>query len=124
MPRLTAKMKRLVSSSILIPLVLLAGCTHFKSKPAAPISAGAPAPAIVSPDLSLAGKVVSHNSVGRFVVLDFSNRQMPKTNSRLFLYRAGLKVAEVKITGPQSDGYTVADIVSGDAQAGDEVRDR
>jgi len=117
-------MKRLASLSILIPLVLLAGCAHFKAKPADPISAVEPAPAIVSPDLSLAGKVVSHNSVGRFVVLDFSNRQMPKTNSRLFLYRAGLKVAEVKITGPQSDGYTVADIVSGDAQAGDEVRDR
>ena len=49
---------------------------------------------------------------------------MPKLEQRLFLYRAGLKVAEVNVTGPQSDDNTVADLVSGDAQTGDEVRDR
>ena len=31
---------------------------------------------------------------------------------------------EVKITGPQLDENIVADIVAGDAEAGDEVRDR
>jgi hypothetical protein len=35
-----------------------------------------------------------------------------------------LKVAEIKVTGPQRDNNTVADLVSGDAQVGDEVRDQ
>jgi hypothetical protein len=35
-----------------------------------------------------------------------------------------LKVAEVKVTGPQRDNNIVADLVSGDAQVGDEVRDQ
>jgi hypothetical protein len=102
--------------------MLLAGCTYFKSKPAD--HAAAPAPAIVTPDNSLAGKVISYNSAGRFVVLNFPSRQMPKMDSRLFLYRTGLKVAEVKVTGPQNDDNIVADLVSGDAQTGDDVRDR
>ena len=61
---------------------------------------------------------------GRFVVLNFPVGQMPKMDQTLFLYRAGLKVAEVKVTGPQSDNNTVADLVTGDAQTGDEVRDQ
>jgi hypothetical protein len=79
---------------------------------------------IVTPDNSLAGKVVLFNSVGRFVVLGFPVGQMAKMDQMLFLYRAGLKVAEVKITGPQRDNDTVADLISGDAQVGDEVRDQ
>jgi hypothetical protein len=34
-----------------------------------------------------------------------------------------LKVAEVKITGPQQESNIVADLVSGDARAGDTVRE-
>lgn len=83
-----------------------------------------PAPAIVTPNDSLAGKVAAFNSAGRFVVLNFPGAQMPKVDQTLFLYRAGLKVAEIKVTGPQSDDNTVADIISGDAQVGDEVRDQ
>jgi hypothetical protein len=49
---------------------------------------------------------------------------MPKMDQILFLYRAGLKVGEVKITGPQSDNNIVADLTTGDTQAGDEVRDQ
>ena len=47
----------------------------------------------------------------------------PKTGQPFFLYRAGLKTAEVKITGPQQENNTVADLVSGDARVGDTVRD-
>jgi hypothetical protein len=49
---------------------------------------------------------------------------MPKLQQTLFLYRAGLKTAEVKVTGPQSESNIVADLVSGEAQAGDTVRDQ
>jgi len=56
------------------------------------------------------------------VVLDFSVGDMPGINQRLGVYRAGQKVAQVKVTGPQSDTNIVADIIEGEAQVGDEVR--
>jgi hypothetical protein len=103
--------------------LLLAGCVHRQpAHPAAVVNA--PPPAIVTPDASLAGKVVSYNSVGRFVVLNFPAGRLPKMDQKLFLYRAGLKVAELNVTGPQSDDNTVADVVSGEARVGDEVRDQ
>jgi hypothetical protein len=115
-------MKWFSSFSLAFAGVLLTGCVHFKSAPAAP--AAAPVAVIVTPDNSLAGKVVSYNSVGRFVVLNFSSHRMPKMDQRLFLYRAGLKVAELNVTGPQNDDDIVADLVSGEAQNGDEVREQ
>ena len=104
--------------------MLLSGCVHHQ--PAHPaVVAAKPAPTIVTPDNSLAGKVISYNDTGRFVVLNFSTGRMPKLDQHLFLYRAGLKVAEVNVVGPSNaDGMIVADLVSGDAQAGDEVRDQ
>ena len=115
-------MKKFASLMLASAGLLLAGCVHEK-----PVSATAPvnpAPTIVTPDNSLAGTVISYNEVGRFVVLNFPSGQLPKMDYHLFLYRAGLKVAEVVITGPQNDDNTVADLVSGDAQTGDEVRDQ
>jgi hypothetical protein len=81
-------------------------------------------PTIVTPDNSLAGKVVAYNAAGRFVVLSFPAGPMPSQNQSIFLYRGGLKVGEIKITGPQSDNNTVGDVIDGDAQVGDEVRDQ
>ncbi len=118
--------------------MLAAGCTHPKAaqttkpvKPAAAVRkttvkpAAAVAPqTIVTPDNSLAAKVVSYNATGRFVVLSFPPGQMPKLEQSLFLYRDGMKVGEVKITGPQRDNNIVADLVTGEAQVGDEVRDQ
>ena len=78
---------------------------------------------MVTPDTSLEAKVISVNTVGRFVVLGFSTSQLPSPGQTLFVYRAGLKVAQVKITGPQQENNIVADLVSGDAQVGDTVRD-
>ena len=57
-------------------------------------------------------------------MLSFPVGQMPRLDQTLFLYRNGLKVAEVKVTGPQRDNNIVADLVTGDAQVGDEVRDQ
>jgi hypothetical protein len=79
---------------------------------------------IVTPDNSLTARVASFNSIGRFVVLTFPVGSMPSMNQTLFLYRDGLKVGEVKITGPQRDNDIVADLVTGTAQVGDEVRDQ
>ena len=81
-------------------------------------------PTIVTPDASIAGRVVVYNAAGRFVVLSFPPGTMPKLDQSIFLYRGGLKVGEIKITGPQRDSSIVGDVVNGDAQVGDEARDR
>jgi hypothetical protein len=38
-------------------------------------------------------------------------------------YRQGLKVADVRISGPQRDVHTVVDIVAGECRVGDDVRE-
>ena len=115
---------------MLLTAVLAAGCASKKHKPAAKSKptvvkpARAESVAIVTPDVSLVAKVVSVNTIGRFVVLNFPSGQLPKLQSSVFLYRAGLKVAEIKITGPQDGNNTVGDVISGEANAGDNVRDQ
>jgi hypothetical protein len=116
-------MKTPAQFCLLLVVIFAAGCaSQDDTFPTAP-TASVPS-AIVTPDNSLAGKVVSYDSTGRFVVLNFPDGQMPKMDQILFIYRAGLKTGEVKITGPQSDSNIVADLLAGDAQTGDEVRDK
>lgn len=77
---------------------------------------------LVTPDANLlVGTVALYNAQGRFVVLDFPVGKMPAHEQVLFVYRRGLKVGEVRVTGPERDHKTVADLVSGEAQKGDEV---
>ena len=119
-------MKSLMPLTLIIAGMLAAGCLHHRpahtASPATP-AAVAPQP-IVTPDNSLTARVVSYNASGRFVVLSFPVGQMPKLEQSLFLYRDGMKVSEVKITGPQRENNIVADLVTGEAQVGDEVRDQ
>jgi len=101
-----------------------ASCAWLPQAPKTPKPAAtAPAP-IITPDYSLAAKVISVNTVGRFVILGFPVSQMPKVDQTLFLYRGGLKVGEVRVTGPQQENDIVADLTSGEAQVGDTVRDQ
>ena len=115
-------MKSFVLLTCVFAGILLAGCAHHRSVPVL-VTAG-PGSTIVTPGDSLTGKVVACNATGRFVVLSFPTAQIPAVDQNLFLYRAGLKVAQIRITGPQSDDNTVADIVTGEAQIGDEVRNQ
>jgi len=78
---------------------------------------------VVTPGHSTAGRIASVNSAGRFVVLTFPLGTMPTLEKRLNVYRSGLKVAEVKVTGPQLDINIDADILAGECQVGDEVRE-
>ncbi len=94
---------------------------HHKATASKPVPATSQT--IVTPDDSLAAKVLAVNTVGRFVVLNFPEGRLPKLDQHLFIYRGGLKTAEVKVVGPQQETSIVADILSGDAQAGDTVRD-
>jgi len=109
--------------TVLLVAGLVAGCAAHK-KPAA--GAAAPVPVadktVVTPDFSVSGKVVSVNPGLRYVVLNFPASPLPKRAQALFLYRAGLKVAEVKVTGPEAEDNTVADLVAGEARVGDAVR--
>ena len=117
--------------SLLVGSLTLAGCATNNSKatnaakkktPATSKARAANQKSTLAPTLQLTGKVASVNSELRFVVLDFSVGDMPGINQRLGVYRAGQKVAQVKVTGPQSDTNIVADIIDGEAQVGDEVR--
>src|SRR5262249_7333944 len=115
-------MKRFDFAVLLAAAVFANGCLfHHDAKSSAPASAPA---AIVTPDESLTATVVSYNATGRFAVLSFPVGHLPRIDQTLFLYRNGLKVGQVKITGPQNDNNIVADLMEGEAQAGDEVRDQ
>ena len=64
------------------------------------------------------------NTAGRFVVLNFPVGHLPAVEQHLNLYRRGSKVGEVKVTGPQNDDNVVADLLAGDSEIGDQVRDK
>ena len=119
---------RILLSVILLGALALSGCARKKAadsgsqpQPRAGARTVTPPP-IVTPASALAGKVVGVNSPGRFVVLNFPLGKMAAPEQRLDLYRRGVKVGEVKITGPQREDNIVADLVSGDAELGDDVR--
>ena len=128
-------MKFSMPGSFFLVAVLANGCAlfHHRQQPPPPAPASAYlAPAtpsaalnpIVTPDNSLTARVATYNAAGRFVVLSFPVGRMPNLDQTLFLYRNGLKVGVVKITGPQHDNDIVADLVTGTAETGDEVRDQ
>lgn len=79
---------------------------------------------IVTPETAQTGKVVRYNDAGRFVVLDFPLGRTPAAGQRMFVYRQGLKVGEVKINVWQRENLIVADLTTGEAAEGDEVRNK
>ena len=93
-------------------------------------SSGAGAPTqqfpklILTPETGLSGHVVRVNANGRFAILNFPVGHLPSIEQRLNVYRLGLKTGEILVTGPQLDDNIVGDVVAGDVQPGDEVRDR
>src|SRR5689334_4291832 len=65
----------------------------------APLPPGTNRNLIVTPGRTTTGRVASVNAAGRFVVLTFPLGTMPGQDHRLNVYRGGLKVGEVKVTG-------------------------
>ena len=115
-------------------VLLVAGCGHkrasvseaaFTPVPTTPAGTNRPSSTalIVTPEAGLQGKVMRTNPAGKFVVLNFPVGHLPSLEQRLSVYRLGLKVGEVKVTGPQLDDNIVGDVVAGEAAVGDVVRD-
>jgi hypothetical protein len=112
---------------VLSAALLLTGCMHHKpapgpAEPAPPVMSQPPPSAVIKPDLQATGRVAMVNAEARFVVISYPPGSALPTDQRLNVYRNGEKVGEIKVTGPQHENNTVADIVSGDVQLHDEVR--
>jgi hypothetical protein len=106
----------------LCAVTLFCGCASQKAP--APKAAAKPAPekTVVTPDPLPAGRVAMVNGEARFVIINYPPGAVPKPGQRLNVYRDGNKVGEVKVTGPERDNNTVADIVAGDVQTRDLTR--
>jgi hypothetical protein len=79
---------------------------------------------VITPASSLVGRVFSVNTQAKFVVVTFPIGQLPANDTRFSVFHAGMKVGEIRITippAPIGDGVS-ADIITGSAQEGDEVR--
>ena len=98
---------------------IFAGCAHHKPKGPPPEK---PSPPMVTPDLSPMGRVALVNNEARFVVINFPPGTVPPVGQPMNVNHRGLKIGEVKITGPQRDNDTVADLTTGAAYVGDEVK--
>lgn len=82
-----------------------------------------PAPVIVTPATGNRGRITSVNLTSRHVVVSYPiGIPLPLVEQRLFVYRAGLKVAELRVSKERIDVNLIADITSGECQSGDEVR--
>lgn len=69
------------------------------------------------------GRVTFLNEKSRFVIVDFAFYQMPRVGQRLGVYRRDVRIGEVRISGPTDGTAIVADLMSGEAGLGDQVRE-
>lgn len=72
----------------------------------------------------MTGRVLTYVASGRYAVLNFPIGHLPALGQRLSVYRGGLKVGEIKVSGPQRDDNIIGDLTEGEVQPGDEVRER
>ena len=106
-------------------LFTLVGCSSRKTAsettPKTPaVTATEP---VLTPSTEKFGRVAMVNASARFVVLNFPIGEVAARGQRLNVYRNGLKVGEVQVTGPQRENNTVADIVTGNPRVDDDVRE-
>jgi hypothetical protein len=130
---------RIVGLALLsIALIGISACARKKAAaPAAPavfspvpgvasVSSNAPTPGqplTITPERGLNGRIISVDNSARFVVVGFPSGRLPPQDQRFNVYRQGLKVGQIKISGPQLNQNIVADLTDGEAQPGDDVRE-
>jgi hypothetical protein len=112
-----------IEIGLLCAALLLTSCVHSNPPPKAPpaIDKKKPPETYITPALRPVGRVEMVNTQSRFVVLSFPPGQVPPPGQTWRISHLGLKIGRVKITGPQLELSTVADIVEGEANVGDEA---
>jgi hypothetical protein len=134
-PDLTPLMRTTILCAALLLVLSLTGCfwrrertqAHFAPVGVSDSPTNAPDTNnvfTITPAQGPNGHIASVNANLNFAVVTFPIGQMAQKDSLLYVYRNGNKAAELKVTGPQQDDNTVADIVSGVALPGDEVREK
>lgn len=83
-----------------------------------PTNSAAAAPVV----LPTRGRVHMVNPGLRFVVIDYTLGGVPPLQSLLSVFRGTEKVGQVRLSGPERNGFVAADIVEGYLQVDDEVR--
>lgn len=114
--------------ALLLIAASLTGCLSRRAPSASngsptPADSSKPTPAIVTPATGNRGRIASVNLAARHVVVSFPiGLALPVPDQKLSVYRAGLKVAELKVSKERIDVNVVADIVAGECAVNDEVR--
>lgn len=72
--------------------------------------------------LPTSGRIHSINAGLQFVVVDYTLGGIPPLQSLLPVYRGDQKVGQIRLTGPERNGFVAADVVEGILQNDDEVR--
>jgi hypothetical protein len=108
-----------IETGLVCAALLLTGCLHRK-QPASP-PPPQPQNTYITPDFATVGRVEMVNTQGRFAVLSFPLGRVPPPGQLWRIRHQGLKVGRVKISGPQRETDTVADIIEGDANVGDDA---
>ena len=108
----------------LLHVLLLAGCAgRGAGTPTKPTQTEKQPPLIVNPATGVHGRILRVNPATRYVIVSYPFGNVPPADRRLNVYRGGLKVAEIKINELRWDTNIVADIVVGECQVGDDVRE-
>jgi len=110
---------------LLASVLVLAGCAGPSApKPAGDSNWRNTNASVLRPSSVLVGRIDSINLKAGYVIISFPFGSLPAVASRLDVYRQGLKVAELKVTPPQENNLTAADIVAGECRIGDEARSK
>jgi hypothetical protein len=72
--------------------------------------------------LPTSGRIHSTHPGLQFVVVDYTLGGTPPLQSLLPVYRGEHKVGQIRLTGPERNGFVAADVVEGILQIDDEVR--
>ena len=121
--------------SALLLALIITGCAKRRStlepsftvrpvapQGSAPTNTATTAVPLLTPVSSPVGRITSVNQQVMIAVVTFPVGQVPAAGGRYSVFRAGLKVGELKMSEEAADTLRVADITSGALQVDDEVR--
>lgn len=74
------------------------------------------------PVVQIRGRILTRNDQARFVVFEVIFSPVPEQGRRLEVRRNGKKVGELRTSRWNRGSLVAADIISGEAQPGDEIR--